>query len=483
MEASTLLYIILIPALMLGFVCGIGLFVQIKEKLYLSALGFLLVLYMITGKGFAYLGIAPLYISEMVFALGCFTVVLIALLRGRLYIGAINHPSAFLLILFMVWGAARTLPYLTVHGLDALRDGVIWGYAIFAFCFALLVTRERLDALFGLYSRLLPFLLVGMVISYIAVRSVALPSVPNSPVPIINLKAGDAGVHLAGMAAFLLMRLDRVYGKPYPKWLLWLLWIFWGMALIFYGSIGRGGLMSALLGLAMAFLLRPKLAGWVRPAALLTLLLVVLFLVDVTGLYEPPAHVRRQLSVEQIITNFTSVFGGPSRGDQELTVAWRLSWWKRIVNYTLFDPNGEYFLGGKGYGINLSIDDGFPSPAGAPPNRHPHNITMNILARSGVVGLALWLMFLVAHGWRLFKATTRAGFAGRTATWLLTYWLAFLFNAQVDVFFENPIGGIWFWTLVGVGWVFIYRKWQPQAQFAPVSSPISGSLQVARPPM
>ena len=115
------------------------------------------------------------------------------------------------------------------------------------------------------------------------------------------------------------------------------------------------------------------------------------------------------------------------------------------MDYTL---DGPYFWGGKGFGINLATVDGFPSPAGAPPNRHPHNITMDILARSGVPGLVLWLVFLVLLGFRLLKATTRPGPAGKTATWLLAYWLAFVFNAQVDVFLEGPMGGIWFWSLV-----------------------------------
>jgi O-antigen ligase len=423
----------------------------------------------------AYLGIAPLYISELTLVLGCVTILLLAVFRGHLYIGAVMHFGALCLLLFMVWGAMRTLPFFKVYGMDSLRDGVIWGYGIFAFSVALLVSPQSFARLLGAYSRFAPGILLGLVASYVLMKTFDLPILPGSPVSIINLKSGDAGVHLGGVGAFMLLRLDRMYGKPFPKWLMWVMWVLWGVAWLLYGSIGRSGMMSALLGLFVVLLLRPKLAGWVRPAILIAVLLLGLFFVEVTGIYQTSTNSRRQLSVEQITTNFTSLFGGRSRGDQENTIQWRLSWWKKIVGYTL---EGDYFWTGKGFGINLAIDDGFPSPANTAPNRHPHNVTMNILARAGLPGLVLWLGFLLTFGVRLLQATRRHGIAGKTAIWLLAYWLAFLFNAQTDVFFENPMGGIWFWSIVGMSWVLIYRvpRWQPATIEPTISTTISTTI-------
>jgi hypothetical protein len=104
---------------------------------------------------------------------------------------------------------------------------------------------------------------------------------------------------------------------------------------------------------------------------------------------------------------------------------------------------------------------------------------MNILGRAGFPGLVLWLLFLLTHGWRLFSATFRQGYAGRTTIWLLAYWVAFLFNAQVDVFLEGPMGGVWFWALVGMTWVYLYRVPQWKAQTAAVSpsyAPVAQSV-------
>ena len=41
---------------------------------------------------------------------------------------------------------------------------------------------------------------------------------------------------------------------------------------------------------------------------------------------------------------------------------------------------------------------------------------------------------------------------------LFVYWCAFMANAAFDVYLEGPLGGIWMWTVYGVGlgamWVF-----------------------------
>jgi hypothetical protein len=42
----------------------------------------------------------------------------------------------------------------------------------------------------------------------------------------------------------------------------------------------------------------------------------------------------------------------------------------------------------------------------------------------------------------------------------LSYWLAFMINVSFDVVLEGPHGGIWFWTVYGVGlaalWLYRY---------------------------
>ena len=81
----------------------------------------LLVGYAFFGRAFAYLGVRPIFVGEVALLVGLWAFVRVCSK------GASGPPSAFI-ILFMVWGALRTIPYIGTYGVDALRDGVIWGY-------------------------------------------------------------------------------------------------------------------------------------------------------------------------------------------------------------------------------------------------------------------------------------------------------------------------------------------------------------------
>jgi O-antigen ligase len=159
-----------------------------------------------------------------------------------------------------------------------------------------------------------------------------------------------------------------------------------------------------------------------------------------------------ELSWRYVATSVSSILGTQERQgtgpDLEATKRWRLAWWGQIVSYTV---QGEHFWLGKGYGINLAVDDGRRGPDAT--LRSPHNAFMTILARSGVPGLVLWVAFLAALSWRLTTLMLSPGAAPsdrQFAVWALAYLAAFLANASFDVYLEGPMGGIWFWTIVGI---------------------------------
>jgi hypothetical protein len=39
----------------------------------------------------------------------------------------------------------------------------------------------------------------------------------------------------------------------------------------------------------------------------------------------------------------------------------------------------------------------------------------------------------------------------RVQAWLFIYWLAAMINLSFDPYLEGPHGGIWFWSLMGLG--------------------------------
>jgi O-antigen ligase len=151
----------------------------------------------------------------------------------------------------------------------------------------------------------------------------------------------------------------------------------------------------------------------------------------------------------------------------EATREWRLNWWKDIINYTV---HGRYFWTGKGFGINLAEDDGYEVLKGGE-LRSPHNGHMVILARSGVPGATLWLLTqgvwitaIVSAYLRARKLNDRRWCA--VFAFILAYWTGFMVNASFDVFLEGPMGGVWFWSLYGIGlsasWIF---KHSPETMY------------------
>ncbi len=162
----------------------------------------------------------------------------------------------------------------------------------------------------------------------------------------------------------------------------------------------------------------------------------------------------RPASLQQLIENVLSLFGSSSDGGLEGSKQFRLAWWGKIVDYTVF---GNHFWTGKGFGINLADDDGFQSTADHS-LRSPHNSEMTVLARMGVPGLVLWVLLQGAFGAGVLRVTLahrRAGDAELAAMGglIVAYWVAMLVNTSFDPYLEGPQGGIWFWVLFGLGLV------------------------------
>jgi len=160
--------------------------------------------------------------------------------------------------------------------------------------------------------------------------------------------------------------------------------------------------------------------------------------------------------MNQVIENFFSIFGSSSDPGLTGTRAFRLAWWAEIVDYTIF---GEHFWFGKGFGVNLATDDGF-QPTADESLRAPHNSHMTVLARMGVPGAIGWVLLQGAWVVGLMRALVRhrrqqdhllAGAAG----WIGVYWVAMMVNTSFDPYLEGPQGGIWFWTLFGLGLVIM----------------------------
>jgi hypothetical protein len=441
---------------------------------FLAIFAFVLAGYAIGGKGFAYVGVAPVYIGELSLFAG-----MVALWCTHSARALLRSPIARLLLAFMLFGALRTLPFLPEYGLNAPRDAVLWGYAAFSLVVAgaVLSRPARLSVLLAQYRRFVPIFLIAAPLFWLTTvlaeklarwTGVAIPTWPGTAVPIVFVKAGDILVHLSGIAAFLCVGLA---GRS-PPWRIVLL--VFGVALT---ALSRGGLLAFSIAYGVALLSRPRSrSGWQIAIAALA---AVAFL-GITDLRVRFPGMDREVSFQQLVLHVQSTAGAggdATTGGQDLqnTKEWRLAWWATIVNYTIL---GDYRWMGKGYGINLADDDGF-QVTDDNSLRSPHNVHMTFLARSGVIGLVLWIGLQGAWLVRMWRARRDARERGQThwfavLTFLVAYWLALLVNGTFDVYLEGPAGGIWFWSIFGIGLAAecLYRQLE-QTELVRVDQPIA----------
>lgn len=407
---------------------------------FLVFFGCVLIGYALFSRSFAYVGVPPLFIGEVSLGVG-----LLTLFRSGGLGRWMEQPIAWVLAAYFVLATVRMVPYIEHYGLDAPRDAMQVYYGLFAVTVGglILAKPERLAWLVRQYNVLAvaATFLLGAVYLIGKMGESSLPMIPWGNARIIEAKGGDMMVHLTGITLFAMMG----FRKRSP---LFLSFLIANIALIAISN--RGGMVAFIVGCGAAWVLRPRTANVGKLAYVFVVFLVV------GGVVGEVVDIRinggtRELSVEQLATNVKSVFVGGDSASLDNTKKWRLDWWEKIVDYTIRD--GTYFWDGKGFGVNLAKSDGFLAVKDL---RSPHNGHLTILARMGVPGFALWIALQAMWCWLGVSAWLRARrrddvrWQGLLAI-LAGYWIAFCINASFDVYFEGPMGGIWFWTVWGVG--------------------------------
>ncbi len=419
--------------------------VRFADKFF-YVLGFLLLGYALGGRGFAYWGVKPIFVGEMTMTMG-----VIAFVRSGQFARVMKMTILLPLLMFIVLGAMDTIPYWSQYQFDCIRDGAIWGFATFAFILVgLFIHRpERIRLVDKYYKNFAIYFLVLAPIFWAVYNSFGdgLPTFPGGEVPLIQVKGGDLCVHLAGAFGYIV-----AMGSGLNPWLGPLM-VPLNLAL---NIQGRAGMMSFITASLMCIILRPFHHRAMKVFGVMALGVMLLWASDV--------HLNdhgdgREISFKFILKSAHSIIGDSD--DQALSGSkeWRLRWWRKIINYTVY---GKYFCTGKGFGISIAADDGFDIDGTL---RSPHNGHMTILARMGVPGICLWaavhLTWLGAMTLAYAKARMRRDWKwSGLFLFLLIYYAAFLTNASFDVFIEGPMGGIWLWCIYGTGIaaIHIYKR-------------------------
>ena len=421
---------------------------------YILALSYVLLGYAMIGKGFAYLGLPPLFIGEIALFAG-----LVVLLRTGCLVAVFATLPSLVLATTMLWVLLRTLPYLGVYGFDALRDSVVIMYGGFAFVVIALLLEDgrRVNSMIRFFGAFLSIYVPTIPFIY-AVNRYMTDYVPNWPgynVPMLQIRSGEVAVHLTGAALFVLVGFRKVSS-------LWIVFVLAAMMMVSASS--RSALLAIVLPLTFAVLVLGKVRELAAVFVVGLTILATAYAVETTftDYREARATSERSLSARQIVNNVVSIVG-EGGGQTEGTKTWRLEWWNIILANTMFGPN---FWTGRGFGLNLADADGFRDGdhPDLPALRSPHNVHMTMLARAGVPGAALWLGLLTSWFAMMMLSMLTARHRGQTEwaglfLFASCYAASFVINASFDVALEGPMQGIWFWCLVGfgIGSSMVYR--------------------------
>ncbi|MDQ1289217.1 MAG: O-antigen ligase-like rane protein [Actinomycetota bacterium] len=435
--------------------------------LYLTGLGPVIGGYLAFDKAFAYLHIpgTPLFVGELLLLVG-----VVGLLTGTGYLRARlrDDPVLLLLAVFAGWGLIRTLPGLSLHGIDAVRDAALWYYAIHAFVVVAAFERspERLERLVGGLIRLVPWLLAwlpfAVVLASVADRA---PSVPWSTVSVLNHKPGNAA--LAALVA--LGALWLCPGRPGTRARAW--WTI--VAVLVIGLVGtqnRGGLLAAVAaaGVGLACVPRQVRGRAVLGAvACLTVTALVLAVVPV-----PVGGAQgREYSASQLVSNLLSLQSSDVPGNLTGTTRGRIVLWSRVMEHRI--ESGDLLVG-SGFGPNLAVEVGVYDD-GTVALRNPHNSHLDIVARMGLFGIVLWISLWCAWYRRMIVGCRVLASRGRDLSRRLSILCVVLATAVgVSSVFDPQLEGaqvaVPLWTAFGIGTV-LTRRARPGGAPAPQAGP------------
>jgi hypothetical protein len=413
-----------------------------------AALALLLAGYLFFDRAFAYLHLpgTVVFVGELTLAL-----IGISLLRDRPRLELGKLLPALFLIIFVLLSTLRTVPYLPIYGIDAVRDASLWYYSLVAFFVLAIVNERGVERLRTWYERLLPGFFLWAPVAIVLRDLVAAPNVPDSTVSILSHRSANASVMVtAGIVYYWVVAVPA----SQPARLRRALYTAVGaLVVVVAGITNRGGLVSAVVGLAVAAFLARLPSRRRFASIMLGTILAAFSIFWILDLRLSVFENQREISAEQLAANLTSILPGGSESgtsDLEDTSSWRLRLWESVFR----DVGVNAPLSGLGYGVNLAKLYGFQGQE--EDFRSTHNSHVSVFARSGWLGAGVWILMWWSWFDQLFRSRRRFLARGQTLetdinSWLIATAAALLVNAIFDPTLEGPQTAAWVWAIFGLG--------------------------------
>ena len=403
------------------------------KAIYLNLYIIIFALYVYLGKGIAYS-----YAAEILLLIGIIVIVFdyksFELFKDKRAI--IILFLLFINIFFIINGAQH------YKALEVLRDSFMFNYAFFIFIIFLfkddlIYFASRIFLIYKWY----PFVQCGLLLLSYSSRLDDFSLLGD--IPILNFKFGDIAVHLLIATILFLNNYIKFKSKAFS--------IVFIVLIVYLYMVASSYSRAAMVGFMLSFLLffSISLNGKIKKLIFRYLKWLPLAVVIALPFYLQTKVEEdfqgRKPGIEQLRDNVASVFTSDGDGSLNDNKVWRLLWWGKIIGYTF---GGEHFLNGKGLGVNLKEDDEIESDI-FPDLRSPHSFHLNVLARFGVPIFFIWMywIYISFNRTRRFRADPFEVMMG-------IIFFMFIFNASFDVYLEGPMGGLPFWTFVGLHFAF-----------------------------
>jgi len=437
---------IIIASVLISLVAGIASALH-NAKLIRIVLTILVIGYFISGKGFAYIGIPPLYIGEIILSWCGFCWLL------RLSLRKIDKPFPSSLIFYVlsaivISGTIQLLFVIEDYGFLALRDYAMIGYiGYFIVSYDVFKLEKHREKFYKItFSAGLIAIMIQFITAFLTVDwTVIVPFTINGR-PVFMPHSDTLVPVLATITSFMASGIISS-GLSFIGVLCAIGLVLFSLASLksafFLGIVATMGIYLFVKNLYI------KLFQFTT-GILIILALTIITIVTLGGNSSKVLEDRLESEFKSLLPREILTTGNVRTGS---TAEWRYIWWRKITENTL--ATNPFFGGGLGSDISTAFlkdyytlavveDDGTIS-------RYPHNILFTALGRLGLVGFVVWgslIICIVLYAFRFARSMPlqKRPLAGFYA-W--SFILAAVANGLVQATFEAPYAAIPFWIFFG----------------------------------
>lgn len=401
-------------------------------------------------KGFAYLGVYPLFINEISFLL-----LFLFLLRrlGKLFL---SESVFFFAILFLLFGLTKLVTVYYYDGSinDAFRNMAIFiGPAFYGIGYVLFRNREYASSYRLLNNWLTAIgVFVSLYYTLYPIR-IELNLLTNMPWARTGLVGNYSTLYATaiGFMSFLFFKNNTI---------LFYVGCIGFSAMIFF-SQARGSIIGTVVVVTILIAANRNISKLkVRKFAhFLVFLMLVFFSFSVISQVEGQ---RGDISAEFLSNLVRSIYSDTGLSSLEGTKRDRIEWWISSINLTLRDP----FTAMIGDSIDTVIVDIDTGKGGI--IRYPHNSFVTIFRFSGFLGLFVYVFMLLAVVRKAYllknRTSTFQTFPINIFYWFILFYFGFLTASFFSTVLEAPFHSNLFWGLTGAVCGFGKSTYSPKKQ-------------------